>query len=65
MTLKGRVLDKLQRNPRKGVTSFDLMLVGGLRFGGRVHELRQDGHVIECELVRTMPVRVHRYWLRP
>lgn len=37
--------------------------VGGLRFGGRVHELRAMGHVIEDRPDPSGKTRVHQYRL--
>ena len=41
-----RVLGRLQRGP---VTNLELVSVGGVRYGARIHELRQAGHKIRCD----------------
>ena len=43
---KLRVLRRLQVGP---ATTRELIEVGGTRAPGRVHELRRDGWLIECE----------------
>ena len=47
MTARGRVLDLLDHARGEWVTGVALAGVGGYRFGARIHELRQDGWVIE------------------
>ena len=42
-----RVLARLRAAEGGWVRGAELAIVGGYRFGGRVHELRQAGHVIE------------------
>ncbi|MEM1271793.1 MAG: helix-turn-helix domain-containing protein, partial [Bacteroidota bacterium] len=41
---KTRVLDRLRKGP---ATNVELAEAGGYRFGGRIHELRQEGFVIQ------------------
>lgn len=44
-----RALDLLMKHEGEWVSSLELQLVAGLRFGARVHELRSAGHVIDCD----------------
>lgn len=63
-----RVLAKMQATPGQWVRGIDLAApdCGGLRFGGRVHELRQMGHNIEDRADPQGRTRVHQYrWLPP
>ena len=46
-TAKQRVLARLQEAHGAWISGIALAEVGGYRFGGRILELRQDGHVIE------------------
>lgn len=46
---KARCLKALELAGDHGVTNVMLMRVAGSRAGGRVHELRQDGYVIDCQ----------------
>lgn len=41
-----RVLTRLQQGP---CTNAELVEIAGHRFGGRIFELRKDGHVIQME----------------
>lgn len=61
-TAKSRVLAALKNAGRIGCTTAQLCdpSVGGVRFGGRVKELRDEGHEIERFYVRSGS---HRYVL--
>lgn len=58
-----RVLRALETAGGRGATTHDLCQpdVGGLRFGGRIHELRELGYVIEARPARAGS---YRYTLR-
>lgn len=60
-----RVLTRLRSADGAWVRGIDLAApdVGGLRFGGRVHELRQMGHNIEDRPDPSGKTRVHQYRL--
>ncbi len=60
-----RVLARLRAADSGWVRGIDLAHpdVGGLRFGGRVHELRAMGHVIEDRPDPSGKTRVHQYRL--
>ena len=45
-TKANRILARLKEGP---ATSLNLLAVGGLRYGARIHELRQQGHTITRE----------------
>jgi hypothetical protein len=53
-TRKARVLRALERAGDHGLPTAVLCQphIGGTRFGGRVHELRQEGHQIRCRYLR-------------
>lgn len=53
-------LEALMRAGERGVSNIDLMAIAGSRAGGRVDELRQQGHRITCEQVER---GVYRYTL--
>jgi hypothetical protein len=59
------VLDRLRAANGGWVRGIDLAApnVGGLRFGGRVHELRVMGHAIEDRPDPSRRTRVHQYRL--
>ena len=44
-----KILDALQRAGAHGVATEELAKVGGLRFGARIFELRQEGWDIETK----------------
>lgn len=57
-------LSLLRAHP-EGVTSLEAWrMKGGSRFAGRVHELRQAGHIIEDVWETTDGARYVRYRLR-
>ncbi len=47
---KDRVLAYLQ--VRGSATNIELTAIGGMRFGGRVFELRKEGYLIDTERVK-------------
>lgn len=50
LTRKAKVLETLRRE--KKVTNSQLVRIGGgYRYGGRIHELRQEGHVIVTNII--------------
>jgi hypothetical protein len=53
-------LEALVRAGDRGILNIDLMAIAGSRAGGRVDELRQQGHRITCEQVER---GVYRYTL--
>ena len=58
-----RVLARLQAAEGRWVPGLALAMpdTGGLRFGGRIHELRVMGHVIEDRPDPSGRTRVHQY----
>jgi hypothetical protein len=56
-----RALEALMRAGERGILNLDLMAIAGSRAGGRVDELRQQGHRITCEQVER---GVYRYTLQ-
>jgi hypothetical protein len=61
-TRKARVLRTLENAGEHGATTGMLCQshIGGVRFGGRIHELRQEGHQIRSRYLRPGS---HLYWL--
>lgn len=55
-----RVLDELRLYDGGWVRGAELAAVGGFRFGGRIHELRQMGYVIERKSDPTSAVDQYR-----
>ena len=53
-TARGRVLHALETAHPEGVPTAVLCQpqVGGVRFGGRIHELRQEGYQIRTRYLR-------------
>ena len=62
MSNREKALEALERAGTHGITNIDLMAIAGSRAGGRVDELRQQGHRITCEQVER---GLYRYTLRP
>ncbi len=65
-SLRDRVFKGLVDAGQAGLTNLQLLLIGGIRFGGRVHELRQPehgGHVITVHPGKTR--RIFIYTLQP
>jgi hypothetical protein len=62
-----RVLARLRAADTAWVRGLDLASpdVGGLRFGGRIHELRQMGYLIEDRPDPSGRTRVWQYRLLP
>lgn len=62
MTNRDRILHALQRAGSRGCTTAELCQpdLGGVRFGARIKELRDDGHTIVEQIVRKGS---HRYVL--
>jgi hypothetical protein len=60
-----RVLARLRAADGGWVPGLALAMpdTGGLRFGGRIHELRQMGYAIEDQPDPTGRTRVHQYRL--
>jgi len=63
VTRKEAVLRYLQARPNQWVAGMELMNaeVGGTRAGGRIHELRLEGHHIERRASRRSAVHEYRY----
>lgn len=68
MTHRERVLAALESAGANGLTGIELYdRTGSMRFGARIKELRDAGHLIDSERVGTSNngAAIFRYWLRP
>lgn len=62
MTNRDRVLATLMARPNEWISGVEFVAAGGgYRFGGRIHELRQAGHVIEERADPERRSAVHQY----
>ena len=50
------ILGRLQAGP---VDALELVRIGGIRFGARIHNLRKAGHVVRCDQNRVTGVGVY------